>query len=105
MTCDCVKCVQIRCFSGPHLLTFGLNTDTKYRSISSPNAGKYGPEKFQIWTLLTQWVLAFSVNHNIFYQPQAYLYQTHWNEITELVLLLFVRPKSVKLDLRQAITY
>ena len=33
------------------------------------------------------------------------LYQTHRNEITELVLLLLVCIKSVTLDLHQAITY
>ena len=33
------------------------------------------------------------------------LYQTHWNEITELVLLSLVFIKSVTLDLQQAITY
>ena len=33
------------------------------------------------------------------------LYQTHWNETTELVLLSLVFIKSVTLDLQQAITY
>ena len=33
------------------------------------------------------------------------LYRTHWNGITELVLLLLVIIKSVTLHLRQAITY
>ena len=33
-------------FSGPHFAAFQLNTrDTKYLSLFSPNAGKYGPEK------------------------------------------------------------
>ena len=26
----------------------------KYLSVFSPNAGKYGPEKLQTWTLFTQ---------------------------------------------------
>ena len=32
-----------------------LRRDTKYLSIFSPNAGKYGPGKLRIWTLFTQW--------------------------------------------------
>ena len=80
MKCDHVKNVWIRSFFVPYFLTFGLNTDTKYRSVFSPNAGKYASEKFQIRTLLTQWVLAFPVNHNIFHQPQAsYLFQYKWS--------------------------
>ena len=30
------------------------NAHTPYLSVFSPNAGKYGSEKFQIWTLFTQ---------------------------------------------------
>ena len=42
----CVKCVQIRSFSGPYFPAFGLNRrDTSHLSVFSPNAGKYGQEK------------------------------------------------------------
>ena len=32
-------------FFYPYFPAFGLNTDTKYLSVFSPNTGKYGPEK------------------------------------------------------------
>ena len=32
-----------------------IRKDTKYLSVLSPNAGKYGPEKLRIRTLFTQW--------------------------------------------------
>ena len=39
-------CPNKEFFSGPYFPAFGLNTrDTKYLSVLSPNAGKYGPEK------------------------------------------------------------
>ena len=69
-------------FAGPYFPAFGLNTEryavslriqskcgkilrispysvrlrenTKYLSVFSPNAGKYGPEKTPIWTLFKQ---------------------------------------------------
>ena len=34
-----------------------IRRDTPYLSISSPNGGKYGPEKLRIWTLFTQCLL------------------------------------------------
>ena len=40
-------------FFGPYFPTFGLNTK-RYLSVFSPNAGKYGSEKFLIRTLFTQ---------------------------------------------------
>ena len=46
-----VKRVRIWSFSGSHFPAFGLNRDTPFLSIFSPNAGKYGPEKLQIRTL------------------------------------------------------
>ena len=47
----CVKSVRIRSFSGLYFL--GLKTeDRKYLPVFSPNAGKYGPEKLRIRTLL-----------------------------------------------------
>ena len=67
-----MKSVQIRSFSSPYFPIFGLNTEiyevnlTKRfiqsncgkndlrRDLSSPNVGKYGPEKLRIWTLLAQ---------------------------------------------------
>ena len=49
----CVKSVRIRSFFGPYFPTFGLNTKRYEVSLSvlSPNAGKYGSEKLQKWTL------------------------------------------------------
>ena len=41
-SCDCVKSVGIRSYSGAHTHEFGLNT--KYISVFSTYAGKYGPE-------------------------------------------------------------
>ena len=57
-----VKSVLIRSFSRPYFPAFGLNPeryrvirrDTEYITVFSPNAGKYGPEKFRIWTLFMQ---------------------------------------------------
>ena len=34
-----------------------IQRNTEYRSVFSPNADKYGPEKFQIRTILMQWYL------------------------------------------------
>ena len=31
-----------------------IRRDTPYLSVSSPNAGKYGPEQLRIWTLFAQ---------------------------------------------------
>ena len=42
-----MKSDRIRSFSGPYFL--------EYLSVFSPNAGKCGPEKLQIWTLFTEW--------------------------------------------------
>ena len=58
-TFQCLKSVRTRSFSGPYFLAFGLNTP--YLSVFSPNAGKYGPEKFQIRTLFTQCLRHFRV--------------------------------------------
>ena len=33
-----------------------IRRDMEYLSVSSPNAGKYGPEKFWIQTHFTQWI-------------------------------------------------
>ena len=51
-----VKSVRIRNFSGPYFPAFGLNTK-RYSvfSVSSPNAGKYGPTKLR--TLFPQCML------------------------------------------------
>ena len=38
----CMKYVFIWSYSGPFFPAFGMNT--KYLSVFSPNAGKYGPE-------------------------------------------------------------
>ena len=47
--------VRIRSFSGPYFPAFGrIRRDTPYVSVFSPNAGRYGPEKLQIRTLITQ---------------------------------------------------
>ena len=46
----CVKSVRIRSFSGLYFPVFGPNTERCF----SPNAGKYGPGNFRMWTLLTQ---------------------------------------------------
>ena len=43
-----MKSFRILNFPGPYLPAFGLNTE---RYAFSPNAGKYGPEKFRIQTL------------------------------------------------------
>ena len=48
----CVKSVRICSFSGPYFSAFGRNT--LYLSVFSPNVEKYGPEKLQIRTFLTQ---------------------------------------------------
>ena len=55
-----MKSVCIQSFSGPYFRLFGLNTERylrvslhKYLSVFSLNAGKYGPGKLQIRTLLT----------------------------------------------------
>ena len=55
-----VKSVLIRSFSGPYFPAFGLDTGicSPYLFLLSPNAGKYGPEKFQIQTLFTHWKIA-----------------------------------------------
>ena len=49
-----VKSVRIRSFSGLYFPAFGLNTERYGVSLSvfSPSAGKYGPEKLRIWTLI-----------------------------------------------------
>ena len=54
--CHYVKSVQIWSFlwSVFFLHSDWLQRDTKYLSVFSPNAGKYGPEKFRIWTNFTQ---------------------------------------------------
>ena len=52
----CVTSVRIRSFYGPYFPGFRLNTEIrrykKFLSVFSPNAGKYGPEKLVIQTLL-----------------------------------------------------
>ena len=48
---NCVNSVFVRSFSGPYFPAFGLNWDTKYLSVFTPNAGKYGPEKLRIRTV------------------------------------------------------
>ena len=47
-TIHCVKSFRILNFCGPYFPAFGLNRE---RYAFSPNAGKYGPEKFRIQTL------------------------------------------------------
>ena len=32
-----------------------IRRNTEYLSVSSPNVGKRGPEKLQIWTIIMQW--------------------------------------------------
>ena len=39
------NCPNTEFFSGPYFPAFGLNTDTPYLPVFSPNGGKYGPEK------------------------------------------------------------
>ena len=46
-----------------------IRRDTEYLSIFSPNAGKYGPEKFRIWALFTQWFTFLYFYKNGFSQP------------------------------------
>ena len=48
---NCVNSVFIRSFSGPYFPALGLNWDTKYLSVFTPNAGKHGPEKLRIRTV------------------------------------------------------
>ena len=49
---DCIKNVRIRSFSGPYIPAFGLyRRDTEYL-VFSPNAGKKGPEKLRLQTLV-----------------------------------------------------
>ena len=43
-TLHCVKSVQIRNFSGPYFLVFGLNTEI------CPNTGNTDQKKLRIWT-------------------------------------------------------
>ena len=51
----CVKSVRIRSFSGPYFPVFGLNTERYEVPLHiQSKAGKYGPEKLQIWTLFTK---------------------------------------------------
>ena len=58
-----IKSVRIRCYSGSHFPTFsifGLNMDSVYLSVFSPNAGKCGPEWLRIRELFTQgWLLSW----------------------------------------------
>ena len=55
----CVTSVRVRSFPGSYFPGLGLNMEirryTKYLSLFSPNAGKYGPENLVIQTLLKQW--------------------------------------------------
>ena len=51
----CVKSVRIWRFSGLYFPAFGLITESsEHLTVFIPNAGKYGPEKFGIWTLSMQ---------------------------------------------------
>ena len=48
----CVKSVRIWSSSGQYFPAFGMNIRIPYLSVFSLNAGKYGPGKPQIRTLI-----------------------------------------------------
>ena len=54
MRSHCMERVRNWSFSGPYFPAFELNTERYfvYLPVFTPNAGKYGPEKLRIWTLL-----------------------------------------------------
>ena len=51
--CARTKSVQIRCYSGPHFPTLGLNTE-RYSSVFSPNTEICWPDYLRIRTLFAQ---------------------------------------------------
>ena len=56
-----VKRVRIWSFSGSHFPAFGLNRDTPFLSIFSPNAGKYGSEKLRHSPRNDHYMLYFNI--------------------------------------------
>ena len=74
-------------FSGPYFPAFGQNRrDTRYFSIFSPNAGKYGPENLRIRTLFTQCIKPRSTQ----LMPLVYF----WTGC-KVVFTLFANLKSI----------
>ena len=79
MTIHRVKSICIWSFPGPYFLTSDwIWKDTPYLSVFSPNEGKYGPEKLQIRTLFTQWLLLIKLAWTLNYSNARHKEDT-WN--------------------------
>ena len=76
-----------------------IRKDTPYLSVFSPNAGKYGPEKLQIWIFFTQiqwkekiFTLRKTLTH---FSPTFYFYNT-WKRQKAKGFLKFSGRKEIE---------